>query len=263
VGHSNFGGAATDFVVGHFSGTPTTMYPAVLRYASAAGSQARVCAADASGRNGAGYDAQWNYQVLDLVHVYEGAFQAGLAYHLTLRRVSGDADIAFAVYDGTPGGVYAPWNASAYSTALTEDFDTLTFVAQATGWHPVVVYRPNGLPPVGSVTYNFGWSTQGFVGVQEEAGPGELALLAPLPNPTAGRMHLGIVLPRMCHVRLVLYGVDGRRVRTLADRDFPVGRHVAEWDGRDDLGSPVAPGLYWARLEVEGRALTRRVVVVR
>jgi hypothetical protein len=31
------------------------------------------------------------------------------------------------------------------------------------------------------------------------------------------------------------------------------------WDGRDDAGSAVAPGLYFARLEAPGFRATRRI----
>jgi hypothetical protein len=64
-------------------------------------------------------------------------------------------------------------------------------------------------------------------------------------------------------VRLSLIGVDGRRVRMLLDSAFPPGTHEAVWDGRDDGGHPVAGGVYFARLEWQGRSETRKVAVVR
>jgi len=39
------------------------------------------------------------------------------------------------------------------------------------------------------------------------------------------------------HVRIRLYDVTGRVVRTLADRAFEAGNHAALWDGRDDSGN--------------------------
>jgi len=55
-------------------------------------------------------------------------------------------------------------------------------------------------------------------------------------------------------VRLELIDVRGRRVRTLVS-GRPVGaggRERATWDGIDDAGRRVAPGLYFAALDIEG-----------
>jgi hypothetical protein len=35
------------------------------------------------------------------------------------------------------------------------------------------------------------------------------------------------------------------------------------WDGRDDAGRPVAAGAYFYRLEAQGMAATKRLVLVR
>ena len=65
-------------------------------------------------------------------------------------------------------------------------------------------------------------------------------------------------------VRVRLYDVTGRVVRTLADRTFDAGEHVATWDGRDAAGNAVARGVYFARIEfAKGDAINGRVVVLR
>jgi hypothetical protein len=67
-------------------------------------------------------------------------------------------------------------------------------------------------------------------------------------------------------VRIGLYDVSGRHVRTLADRAFPAGNdHRLSWDGTDDDGRPVARGVYFARIEyaAKGAAISGRVVILR
>jgi hypothetical protein len=97
--------------------------------------------------------------------------------------------------------------------------------------------------------------------------PAAFALAPPRPNPAAGRMLLRFAIPRSDagteRVRLILIGVDGRLVRSVVDEPFPPGTHEALWDGRDDGGHPVAAGVYFARLEWQGRSETRKVAVVR
>lgn len=70
--------------------------------------------------------------------------------------------------------------------------------------------------------------------------------LAVSPNPTAGRTRLTLQLATGGRASLAILGVDGRRVRGLADGTFEPGPQTIEWDGRDDAGHAVAPGIYFA-----------------
>ena len=85
------------------------------------------------------------------------------------------------------------------------------------------------------------------------------------PNPFNPSTQLEYEIPRPSRVALHLYDVLGRRVRTLvggAQRD--AGRFAVEWNGRDDDDRAVASGLYFARLESDGRVLaSRRLTLVR
>ena len=54
-------------------------------------------------------------------------------------------------------------------------------------------------------------------------------------------------------VEVALYDLAGQRVRTLFSGLESNGRYVDKiWDGRDDSGQRVPPGLYLARVEVKG-----------
>jgi hypothetical protein len=99
---------------------------------------------------------------------------------------------------------------------------------------------------------------QGVVGVLSGAAP-RLSLLA-APNPSAGPARLTFTLAEAGPVRLGLYDLGGRAVRTLVRDARGAGSCTVAWDGRDDRGAPVPPGVYFARLEAGGRALVRRLV---
>jgi hypothetical protein len=64
-------------------------------------------------------------------------------------------------------------------------------------------------------------------------------------------------------VRLDLFDVTGRLVRRLVDA--PAGSRAVRvaWDGRDDAGTLVAPGTYFARLAAGGEREEARVVLRR
>jgi flagellar hook assembly protein FlgD len=69
-------------------------------------------------------------------------------------------------------------------------------------------------------------------------------------------------LPRDEHVRLRLYDIAGREVRTLENGMGTAGWHTLRWDGRGDAGQKLGAGVFFLRLEAEGRTLTQRVVAL-
>lgn len=93
------------------------------------------------------------------------------------------------------------------------------------------------------------------------------APLAPRPsigvrsNPSGGEQQLELASPFEGEQSLVIYDAAGRTVRRLARGRFPAGSRVVTWDGRDDAGLAVPPGLYLAHYLVAGR--TARASLVR
>jgi zinc metalloprotease ZmpB len=106
--------------------------------------------------------------------------------------------------------------------------------------------------------------TTAVVAVEPGEAPQLLALSSVVPNPSRGGGAVArFALPRAGAVSLALYDVGGRRVRTLVDGALPEGLHACRWDGRDDAGRALAPGIYLMRLEAGGRHAGRRVAVLR
>ncbi len=91
------------------------------------------------------------------------------------------------------------------------------------------------------------------------------ALGAAQPNPARGSTRIPFSLGPgdPGPVRLAVYALDGRHVRTLVDAPLGAGPHEAWWDGRDGAGQPVRAGLYFTRLEGRGRVATGKLAVVR
>jgi carboxypeptidase T len=91
---------------------------------------------------------------------------------------------------------------------------------------------------------------------------GDLRLVA-LGPAADGRARLRLDLPTAADVALDLYDARGYRVRRLQAGSLAAGSQVLTWDGRDGSGRNVASGVYFARLRVERRTLTTRVLLVR
>ena len=105
--------------------------------------------------------------------------------------------------------------------------------------------------------------TLGILGVGNPAPTTAEGLAAARPNPASLTTTMHFTLPRPGNVRLAIYDAAGRAVRGLVDGAQPAGDQDRTWDLRDAAGHEVGPGLYFARLVVEGREHVRRVVVTR
>jgi hypothetical protein len=115
------------------------------------------------------------------------------------------------------------------------------------------------LPPA-SVTFDL--ASAQVSAVPPAAAPA-LAFAPAFPNPARGAARFAFALARGAFVRLEVLDAQGRRVRTLADGAWAAGGASVTWDLADDAGRRVPPGLYLARLAVDGASATRRVIVVR
>jgi hypothetical protein len=99
-----------------------------------------------------------------------------------------------------------------------------------------------------------------------ELHPEAVALRGPVPNPLgsgAGGALLRFELPQPSFVRLEIFDVAGRRVRSLLAEPRAAGMHRVTWDGRLDHGARAPGGVYRCVLEAMGRRQSRPLVVVR
>jgi len=86
---------------------------------------------------------------------------------------------------------------------------------------------------------------------------------APTPNPFRDASTLAFTLPAPGSVRLDVFDVSGRLVRTLTDGPMRGGEHAIAWDGRNGAGREVGAGVYFYRLVAGSDRATRRVILAR
>lgn len=96
----------------------------------------------------------------------------------------------------------------------------------------------------------------GVVGIETVSTDGRLALADPFPQPSRGRTTLQYDLPRTGPVTVSIVDVQGRVLRTLVSERRSAGSHTTRFDSRGLRASVV-----FARLEFEGRSLTKRIVL--
>ncbi len=90
-----------------------------------------------------------------------------------------------------------------------------------------------------------------------------LTLYQNYPNPFNPSTSISFYIPGPERVRLEIFDVQGRRIRTLADRQMEGGRHTFHWNGMNDAGSNVSSGVYLYRLVCGKKVLTRKLVMMR
>ncbi|MFQ5639341.1 MAG: PKD domain-containing protein, partial [bacterium] len=74
--------------------------------------------------------------------------------------------------------------------------------------------------------------------------PKEFALFQNYPNPFNPTTEISYNLPEAAEVKLQIFDILGRNVRTLVSQQQPAGAYSVRWDAHDDNGLAVASGVY-------------------
>ena len=63
-------------------------------------------------------------------------------------------------------------------------------------------------------------------------------------------------------VEVGVFNVAGRLVKTLASGSQAAGTYTVTWDGSDDSGVRMAPGVYFLKSKVGGEQIVSRLIYV-
>jgi len=194
------------------------------------------------GKGGGGHQLTSLWDIKDpAAPVSEGYFEA------RVKMVAGDEDVFYAIAPRVAGQSFAElvilsvhdpgwWNS--LGVLPLADFAHSVHVA---GGYVFVAEGASGV-----YIYPKYCTATDAGGVHETAS--RLRLLPAWPNPAHEITNWKLDLPRAATVRLEVFDVGGRRVRSVWNGPLAGGRHVLEWDGRDDLRRPVASGVYLVRV---------------
>ncbi len=93
--------------------------------------------------------------------------------------------------------------------------------------------------------------------------PSSYALKQNYPNPFNPVTTIAFDIVEAGRVRIDIYDVSGRMVRTLLNESRDPGRHRIEWNGRDNSGSTVPSGIYFYRINAGEFTATRKMILLR
>ena len=113
-------------------------------------------------------------------------------------------------------------------------------------------------------SYRLALGDEAFIADQQDKLiPEVFTLKQSYPNPFVEQTTLEFSMPEQKFVELDVYNVLGQRVRTLLAEEKEVGFHRVVWDGTNDVGDPVASGIYMYVFRTDSFQKTQKLVRVR
>jgi len=128
---------------------------------------------------------------------------------------------------------------------------SLFFIDENTGW---------GVGPFGNILKT---SSGGLVSVRDEGygekmSPGQFGLFQNYPNPFHSLTTISYQLPVTSHVRLNVYDLQGKMIKTLVDKKQSAGNYDLIFDG---AGLPA--GIYYYQLTDEKRVSVKKMLLIK
>jgi FlgD Ig-like domain len=65
------------------------------------------------------------------------------------------------------------------------------------------------------------------------------------------------------NVRLNIYDIQGKEIRTLLNSELPAGKFITRWDSKNYYGQQVASGIYLYALRVRDRQFVRKMNLIK
>lgn len=184
-------------------------------------------------------------------------------WHVIYTKFSGDAE-QDSVYlwlnpDPTTPPTLETADATLFTTTLNDGFDAIFFRTEGGDGGDYLVDE-----------IHFGTTFESIVPAGEDSGPvtgleelhNNAFKLHHYPNPFFHTTTISYHLQQSGKVRLSIFNLQGREVSVLYEGQQFKGAHKVTWDGSDNLGNKLSAGMYLYRLQSEGQAVTKRIVLV-
>ena len=93
--------------------------------------------------------------------------------------------------------------------------------------------------------------------------PMEYSISQNFPNPFNPETEVKYQLPKAGNVRIVIYSVVGKVVKTIFCKQQPAGYHSIRWDGKSNTGNNVSSGIYLLLMEADSYRAIRKMTLLR
>ncbi|MDY6915031.1 MAG: T9SS type A sorting domain-containing protein, partial [Candidatus Cloacimonadota bacterium] len=113
--------------------------------------------------------------------------------------------------------------------------------------HPWITYRGN--------YHRTGYFEDNDLVANEPQGLPEFKqkLFAAYPNPFNPSTNISFALSQPAHVNIIIYNIKGQKIRTLTSNEYEKGKYILNWNGEDNNLQSVSSGIYFYKMEVNGK----------
>jgi len=101
------------------------------------------------------------------------------------------------------------------------------------------------------------------LGINDDLLPGVFALHQNYPNPFNPVTTIRFDVPKESHVQMDVYNILGQRIRTLVNGTMQPGFHSVSWNGTNDMGKPLASGMYIYRIHSSEFTAVKKLVLMK
>lgn len=171
---------------------------------------------------------------------------------ITIQSDLTNADIQISI-ESTAGGIYSTTiqtDGNGFGTCSYTPTKSDTYYVTAS--HGTLSYRTSfrtfSATPVGSI--------------DELIKPERFSMSQNYPNPFNANTMIQFTIPDEAHVNLVIYNLQGERVRTLVNRRLSAGNHTVHWDARDDGNALASSGVYIASIIAGDQRISQKMVLL-
>jgi hypothetical protein len=97
--------------------------------------------------------------------------------------------------------------------------------------------------------------------IEEESA--DLVLSQNMPNPFSDFTTIQYQIPKDGQVEVALFSLTGSKITTLVNEFKPAGKYEVIWDGRDEHGNKLSPGMYVYMLKNDLYLLMKKLILIR
>lgn len=126
----------------------------------------------------------------------------------------------------------------------------------------VYEYRIKGVSDLSESDYSNEVSIS-TTGIKNESVPYAYELMQNYPNPFNPQTIITYQLPSISKVRIIVFDMLGREVKTLVDDEKPAGKYQIIWNATDNYGKKVTSGVYIYSLKTNGYSQTRKMILMK
>ncbi len=83
------------------------------------------------------------------------------------------------------------------------------------------------------------------------------------PNPFNPTTNIKYTIPKGAYVKLVVYNILGKQIKTLVSTEQNAGTHIVQWNGTNDYGSKVASGIYFYRITAGDFVNVKKMILLK